>query len=458
MRKWIPVVLVFILAFTGIWFWSLGSLPSDDVTIARVSEKTGGMQLVRDNQAPQEIGVDTALLEGDRITTGAEGSAILDWYGAGESRISTSTEIVIEKLGQTEDGNLLLVLRLESGRIWSRVQSLLDLDAQATVQTSDVIATVRGTSFDLEKHVNEPTTLWVSDSVVETSGASVASTGDGLLVLQGSMAKFGGAYRTTSTIPISASGTQTEWFLNNKENDKKFDAKNREKQRSSLGLGRAPASGLLRGLADLSQKLRGPSAGPRLIMRRLALIRDEAETGAEGKAADDFTRLERELRQQIDTAKPAIQASLRKAVRNSRKLFADVNPESPAYRYKQALEEISERFARTDAERIFLRLLAVNDRLDEGFMALENGNSDLAGSMAGIAEQSLTNLAREMKELKDKEGKAVMVRSKMRALSARTALLRARANPPPVVLPELPTSTNMLIETTPQVLINGKPL
>lgn len=458
MRKWIPVFLVFLLALAGIWFWSLGSLPDEPVATARVSEASGSVMLRRGESSSVEVKVGDELLVGDRVLTSADGSAVLDWFGEGESRISTSTEVVIERLGQTENGNLILDLRLEAGRIWSRMQSLLDIDADVVVHTQDVIATVRGTAFDLEKRTNLPTTLWVSDSVVEATGPTVAATIDGLLVVEGSMAKFGGAYRTTSTMPISASGTQSDWFINNGELDRKFNERARQALRASLGLGRSDTPGILRSISDLSQRLRGPAAGARLILRRLAIIRDEAENGAEGKAAEDFARLEREVRQQIDSGKPAAMIALRRALVGSRRLFEDVMPETPAYRYKQALEDIRDRVARSAAERIFLRLLAIADRLDEGSMALENGNMDLAGRMVGIAEQTLANLGRELQQMQATEREAKIVRAKMRALSARAAVLRTRATVAPVVLPMQPTSTNMQIDTKVQILINGKPI
>lgn len=458
MRKWIPVLVLFVVVLGGIWFWSLGSLPDELKPVARVAEVTGRVYLRNDSARiySRLLKVDDEINEGDEIVSYPDGSATLDWFGEGESRISTSTSILVERLGQTEDGNLLLNVRLEAGRIWSRMQSLLDIDADVVVHTNDVIATVRGTAFDLEKHANEPTTLWVSDSVVEATGSTVASTSEGLLVVEGSMAKFGDRSLTTSTMPISETGMQSDWFIKNRDSDKKFNQRVSEKLRASLGLGKSPATGLLRGLSEVSQRLRGPAAGSRLILRRLAIIRDEAENGQEGKAAEDFAKLEREVRAQIEGGKPVALMALRKALVGSRRLFQDVLPETPAYRYKQALEEIRERAARTPAERIFLQLLAIGDRLEEGFMALESGNQDLAGRMSGIVEQSLTNLARELKEMPAEEKGANVVKAKLRALTARAAVLRSRSTIIPVTLPVQPTSTNMMIDTKVQFLINGK--
>jgi hypothetical protein len=456
MRKWIPVLIVFILVLGGVWFWSLGSMPEQNESVARLAEKQGSVRIVHADGQAIEAEAGSLLNQGDRVITSANGSAILDWFEQGESRLSTSTEIVIQSLGQTEEGSLLLDLRLESGRIWSRLQSLLDIDGSAAIHTSDVIATVRGTSFDLEKHANQPTTLWVSDSVVEASGPATASTADGLLVVEGSMAKFGGPYRTTSTMPISASGTQSEWFIQNREADRNFDTKARAKIRTVLGVRRLP--GFLRPLADLSERLRGPSIGGRLLLRRLAIIRDEAESGIPGKAAEDFSRLERELGQQLDSGKPTVVASLRRALFAGRKLYEDVMPDAPAYRYKQALEALQEKAAKNVAERIFLRLLSIQNRLDEGTRALEAGNMELGAQMAGIAEQALMNLSRDLQQVQSEQRVAPKLKAKIRGLSARAAALRARTTIQPVVLPEPATSTNMQIETKAQIFINGKPL
>jgi hypothetical protein len=270
------------------------------------------------------------------------------------------------------------------------------------------------------------------------------------------MAKFGGPYRTTSTMPISASGTQSEWFIQNREADRNFDTKARAKIRTVLGVRRLP--GFLRPLADLSERLRGPSIGGRLLLRRLAIIRDEAESGIPGKAAEDFSRLERELGQQLDSGKPTVVASLRRALFAGRKLYEDVMPDAPAYRYKQALEALQEKAAKNVAERIFLRLLSIQNRLDEGTRALEAGNMELGAQMAGIAEQALMNLSRDLQQVQSEQRVAPKLKAKIRGLSARAAALRARTTIQPVVLPEPATSTNMQIETKAQIFINGKPL
>lgn len=458
MRKWIPVVIVFLLLLGGIWFWSLGALPDEGIVLARLDRATGDVKVQRSGNAePVPAKINDEFTQGDMVITGADGEAVVEWFGQGESRLSTSTLIEITALGLDAEDVVRLNLRLEAGRIWTRFQSLLDLESSVSVETSDVVATVRGTSFDLEKHGSGQTTLWVSDSAVETEGPSVAATEDGLLVVEGSMARFGGAYRTTSTVPISASGTQSAWFVENKEADAAFDARSRERLRKVLGLDR-PRNGVIGRLSEWSQSLRGPKAGTRLVLRRLAWIIEEAESGAQGRAAEDFAKLERDVREQIDRSKPQARDALRRALWLSRRLFENVDSKSPAYRYKQALEEWRMRLARNDAERMFVGLLAIADRLHEGRSALERGDRELAVQMVGIAEQSLGNVSREIEELAAAERVTKLVRARLRALRARAAALRAATNPEPISLPTTPSSTNMLIDTKVQLFINGKPL
>jgi len=446
MRKWIPVFVTFFLMVGGIWFWSLGVLPEEQVALARIEQVSGDVTRRPKGSSDVIIGkIGDELNRGDVIETGANGTAIIHWLDQGESRLSTSTRIQIEALSNDEEGMLDIRLKLEVGRIWMRMQSLLDLESTVSMQTSDVIATVRGTSFDVSKPEGKETTIWVSDSVVEALATSTEEQA-GLFIVEGSMAKFSDLNKATSTMPISASGTQSAWFIENKQADEQFDTRQRENVRRYFGLDQQKRS-LQQWASDLSQGLRGPEARARILLRRLAKVIDLSNNGAEGKAAEDFSKLERYVKTQIESGDQRMKVAVRRALLRSRYLFKDVLPDSPSYRYKQAMEEWRIRLARTEKERLSARILAINDQIEEARMVAKNQQTDLALQLSDIAEKSLENISRELENTELPERAAQRAKSRIQALQARVKALEkdARSFIGPS-LPNAPTSTTMQME------------
>jgi hypothetical protein len=408
-----------------------------------------------------------ALAEGEAVVTGADGKTTIDWFGTGETRVGESTTVILQR-AQTTEGATLVRLRLESGRVWSRVLRLLDLGSDISVETSDVVATVRGTSFDVQKMNGGPTTIWVADSVVEASGATVGGTSDGFFIPEGSMADFGTGSRTTNTRPISQSDLTTPWFTRNHEADGKFRAQTLERLKGSLA-GRT-SSGYLRDVSKWSEGLHTRLADrdlrfrleSRYLLRRLLEIRLTAEEGRSGLAYQEFGRLDGELRNRIQTNIEAIQA-LRPAVLAAQVMFQDVAPSSAAYRIKQQVEEWLPLVARYSAERLYARLMTIDARLDEASVAVDEAKVEIATQVLVLARQGLVNVDRERKETKDLDAaKAERIRRVWRALSTRAEALDLRLKtfdaplPSPIAEePVTPTSTEIIIvaptSTTPVI-------
>lgn len=414
MKKWLPLVIFFLILLGGIWFWSIGALPDEDRALARVTEVTG----------TASVKTGDTVESGTIITTGPESSVILSWFESGETRLGADTELRIDTASSGAGESMVIKLKLETGRVWSRILRLLDVEGDMTIETNDVVATVRGTAFDLEVKQGEPTTLWVSDSVVQA--AAKQSSGAPLFVAEGSMAKFTSGKRATSTEPITASGKASDWFKDNQERDVKFVEEARRRMREKIGLDRVPSTGWLRDAIRASEGLRAPNA--RYLVRRIAQIRRVIEEGKSGLAFQEFSRLETEWRSRMsDGADPSELRVARQALILSERLYEDVAPDHPAYRIKQSLEDWRVTIAVGPAEKIYARLLAIDARLDEARHFLMKGDAPSSIISIELADNTLENINREyqqsVKEL-DKE-KAEKLKSKLDALSARSKALRA---------------------------------
>ncbi len=433
-KRWLLALLILLVA-GGIWFWFLGALPDEPAAQAVLSEVSGivsvkapgasDFTLVRSGQA---------VAEGSVIRTAADASAVADWFGAGESVIAAFSEVTVIRASVGEEGSLRLRLRLEAGRVWSRVGRLLDPEGDVSVETSDVVATVRGTSFDLEKRPGQPTTLRVADSVVEASGATVGNVQDGFFVPAGSMASFGGPDRATRPPPISTGDRESAWFMKNSEADTPFEKKTFDRLQASLAADRLPESGWLRDLALGSQALhlrltpaaRRPELATRYFLRRLMVIRRTVEEGKSGLASQELARID-------------IVPEDRKAVLQAQRLFRDVGPDQGAYRIKQQVEEWLPLVARNQAERIFSRLFVISLRLDEAMSAFTLGKTDQAKQMLVLSRQGLANVEREARDAKDVEpATRVRLRHHWKALSVRADALDAAFAAALLPLPALP--------------------
>lgn len=161
----------------GGWFWSLGSAQAGELLAVSIEVVRPPVDILRTGEETwfDATGA-TPLLPGDRIRTGEDGEARIIWGDRGYTRIDPSSELVVERAPL--DGSLApgaeIRLRVERGRVWSRLLKLLDLDASMQVRTSDVVATVRGTTFGVIRDA-DGTQAAVSESVIEVAG-DVSST------------------------------------------------------------------------------------------------------------------------------------------------------------------------------------------------------------------------------------------------------------------------------------------
>jgi chromosome segregation protein len=195
MKKWVFIAVLLLLG-GGIWVWMLGAPPEEKGSAVRVTAVQGTAEQKAPSAAewlPLASGV--TLPEGTSVRTG-EGSRVTLAFGdQAESRIAANSEVVVTQATFDGDGqaDAKVTVTVQKGRVWSRVLRLFDLDSGFTVKTNDVVATVRGTAFDVEKRVeSDDSVLWVSQSAVEAGDekAFSADAAPDRLVSEGYMRAF----------------------------------------------------------------------------------------------------------------------------------------------------------------------------------------------------------------------------------------------------------------------------
>ncbi len=210
-------IAVALLGIGGAWFWSIGSVTSEQAPLIRmevirgnVEYKVGETWMTAQNL--QEVHA------GDMIKTGTDAEAQILWGDEGVTRVDQNTDLVINSAPTDISGgkNIGIHLQLNAGRIWNRMLKLLDVDSSIEVRTSDVVATVRGTTYGINKF-STCTEASVSESVV--SIMAVGATEESLIA-DNETAGFGA---TDCSKPLRALTKDDTWQAEQKRKDTQFD-------------------------------------------------------------------------------------------------------------------------------------------------------------------------------------------------------------------------------------------
>jgi hypothetical protein len=140
-------------------------------SVATLGDASGEVVVMRDGEA-LTLTPFMALMVDDRIETGADGKAEIAWTGYGRTILAANTKLTITAAdyGSNDDG-IAARLKLEAGRVWTRLERLLSSGSSFEVKASNVVATVRGTSFGVG--LDQPGKVEVK---VAESNVSVART------------------------------------------------------------------------------------------------------------------------------------------------------------------------------------------------------------------------------------------------------------------------------------------
>ncbi|MFZ2804656.1 MAG: FecR domain-containing protein [Patescibacteria group bacterium] len=488
MKKWLVFVLALILVVAaGWWIWSLGSVPAEPTPQVTLQVDAQPVQVQRAGQTAWTNGnTGDVLLPGDSVRTAPSGAASLEIFGQGESRLAANSQVTIQSAQHaTESGMPLVVdLQLVSGRVWSRVLRLFDAQSTYDVRTDTVVATVRGTAFDMNVQATG-TVLWVSSAAVQVSAAkqgSLAPSADSqTTVSEGLMANFDPDGKLLSSQAISDSAKQTDWFISNSNRDTAFVSSTDASIQTRFNGMRAETPGsLLDDVAKISEWTHLAFAGDgapelyaRYAARRLAAIKTQMDHGSPGAALQAYSAEEEDINAHANGPDgAAYRISMQHELVPVFMLLQDVVPSSPSYPLKQKLEDLNVTLAGTDQlETAYARLLAIDARLDEASNLIGSASFDDAQGLLNTALQGIQNVERDIDHLPDDTPADQLdaVRAKLYGLKARETSISvklATAITPPtsqfpldvgsttstsstlVTVPTAPTSTDETVSST----------
>jgi hypothetical protein len=439
MRRWLFYTFCLAAFVYAVWcFWRLGNISLNEDSLVTLFVIQAPVEVLPAGSTNWSPGTDgTILKEGDVVRTGDGGSATIKVDGIGESRLGKNSEARVSNAQLSTKNPLSFELELTAGRVWSRLLRLGDLDDSFAVKSNTVIATVRGTAFDLQAQATG-TTVWVSESAVQLTplNGSALSSDAPLVLTEGYMASVDEKGAIHQSRPLSDDDRTTEWFQKNATRDEQFKKNFGETLRARIEATHpAQPSSLRDGFMKVSEKIQlqlHPSEAPAryaaYVLRRLYAISQLIEAGNEGLALQAYGHLEEEMLNTATGERAAeYRHELRRAVRNMEYLLSDIGPASPLYRYKQRLEDVQVKLSEEDPVFVLhARLLQIDARLDEASMLVAQSALDETKSALDAASQGLASADRELDSLSVAASRRQAIQAKMHLLKIREASLRVR--------------------------------
>jgi hypothetical protein len=152
------------------------------------------------------VSEDIAVQAGDRIRTGAEGTAELTFFDGSVTQLKPLAELGIVRMASQRVGNeKVILLHQWLGEAYNRVEPLADDGSRFSVETASAVVSVRGTAFTLFVEPNGTTYLAVEEGVVEVQAGDTS-----MLVSEGEEIVVGGTQSSaTPTQLVTLEPTDT---------------------------------------------------------------------------------------------------------------------------------------------------------------------------------------------------------------------------------------------------------
>lgn len=117
--------------------------------VAHIVSTTGTVTVLHADGKSETAVPGLSVTDGAEIWTRETGEASIEFFSGSRVALWHDTKLKIDHASVDEKNWMkqIVTLRLESGRIWSRILKLLDADSEYAVSVNNVNAVVRGTAF-----------------------------------------------------------------------------------------------------------------------------------------------------------------------------------------------------------------------------------------------------------------------------------------------------------------------
>lgn len=151
MKRMVSATLILAISFGMLSFLSVETYVVSAGTFTTLDSFKGDVSIQRaQSLIPANVGM--ALMENDRLITGENGSAEIRYFDNSVSRMSSNSEVQINKLVSPNDNsvNTYVEVSLVEGKVWSRVLNLVESDSSFVVKANNVSTAAKKAAFNVE--------------------------------------------------------------------------------------------------------------------------------------------------------------------------------------------------------------------------------------------------------------------------------------------------------------------
>jgi hypothetical protein len=237
MKKFLIIFLIIVIAaVAGVFWFKLQPTSFEtqevlakegivlEILAGQVTVKLGEQETILSAPASQEITKDAVL------SASAGSQAQIIFPSGSLARLDESTTVSLADF-VSDQARIDIKILLEAGNLWSRVQRLADKETTYEVQTSNTVAVVKGTSFNVSYKEGKTNLQVLSQSVemkaIDPQTKQVLEGGQAK-VEEGNEAEVDQAFLPTREKPLAPKILSDEekekpWLKNNLEKDKKIE-------------------------------------------------------------------------------------------------------------------------------------------------------------------------------------------------------------------------------------------
>ncbi len=402
MKKTLIIVLFLaLLGFVGARFvYGMAATKELPLPKAYIVNVSGDVNIKRTDTGDwQKVTKDMEIAKGDTIKTGSDGKISINFFDDSISHIGPDSEVGLADvfIDNTNYAKTKIKLRVNFGRVWSRIIQLGDQEASYEVESNDTVATVRGTIFDFIVVKGSSTKVSTIENTVEVSMVEAEEFVDPITkekkiktkvikkidVPAGKLTEIAKEIdkekKELFLLPISQEEMDSVWYKQNREEDKKIEEEIRKKQEdiNKEIAGILPDSPLY-GLKQLAEKTRLAFAADEnkkleleigFLNKRLAESQALAANGKTVLAEEFFENYSKNIIEAMEEAKKGkdgqlyekFEAQIGNQIDLQKRIMGAIDPEDPSYQLKNSLQQLQLNIV-PEIEKQFLQMKIEQER------------------------------------------------------------------------------------------------
>jgi len=212
-KKLLSLAMVFMLVFGLIGFINIETNVVRAATFTKLGSFEGGVLLERDGEFV-DIYPGIEIHEKDKIITGEDGQAVIEYFDDSVSRLASDSQLLINEL-RGDSFRSRVSISLLDGAGWFKVINLVESHSAFVVEAADVYTSAYRAAFNVEVDENDLEIGVFNNSVDVRSGQDKEKVVSGEKMVVDSASK-----EVKSVKKLDAAEKEDQWVKDNLESDK----------------------------------------------------------------------------------------------------------------------------------------------------------------------------------------------------------------------------------------------